>query len=153
MRTKKIWAVFSGLGFALLATSAIESSRAKPDIVDPIIAIGSLIAAVGIGFSIYVAMILSKNRKNFRTVGIYNIIRHPMYLSGIIGELGLVIVSVRVSLISTLIESIFGIIFFFVASRTEDRYNIDKFGKKYEEYMKRVPALNLIKALSLLQNK
>jgi len=35
----------------------------------------------------------------------------------------------------------------FIASRTEDNYNIEKFGTQYEEYIRKVPALNFLKGL------
>ena len=39
------------------------------------------------------------------------------------------------------------ILCFWLASKREDDYNIEKFGDSYEEYMKRVPMWNFFKRL------
>ncbi|PWB56512.1 MAG: hypothetical protein C3F06_01110 [Candidatus Methanoperedenaceae archaeon] len=149
MKTKKAWALFSGLGYALIAASAMEVARAKPKITDPINVASFAIAGIGICILIYTLVILStnNNKDSIITAGIYKVVRHPLYLSGITFGVGLVFLSLSTSSLSRLIEAVLGMLCLFFASRTEDNYNIEKFGNVYEAYMRKVPALNFLKGL------
>ncbi|MFZ3385394.1 MAG: isoprenylcysteine carboxylmethyltransferase family protein [Candidatus Methanoperedens sp.] len=147
MKTKKAWALFSGTGYALIAASTMEVVRAKPNTADLINVVGFIIAGIGICFLIYTVIILSTNNKTDSIIssGLYKIVRHPLYLSGIILGIGLVLLSLSASSLSQLIEAVLGMLCLFFASRTEDNYNIEKFGNQYVEYMRKVPALNFLK--------
>ena len=73
--------------------------------------------------------------------GIYSIVRHPMYLSGICLILALILISQH------WLSPIFGIptiVFFYLSMPQEEQSNIQKFGNDYVAYMKRVPRMNLI---------
>ena len=155
MKTKKEWALFSGTGYALMAASTMEVVRAIPNTADLISVVGFIIAGTGICLLIYTVIILSTNNKKDSIIssGLYKIVRHPLYLSGIILGIGLVLLSLSASSLSQLIEAVLGIICLFFASRTEDNYNIEKFGNQYKEYMRKVPALNFLKKLKKLFSK
>lgn len=105
MKTKKAWAI-SGIGYAFIAASTMEMVRAKPDIADLINVVGFIIAGIGICFLIYTVLILStKNKTNsIISSGLYKIVRHPLYLSGIILGIGLAFLSL--SSLSQLIEAV-----------------------------------------------
>ena len=71
--------------------------------------------------------------------GIFKIIRHPLYLGLSLSTIGFLFAYQAVALI---IIGIVAIIFFYIASRVEDSYNIKKFGREYIEYMEGVPLWN-----------
>jgi protein-S-isoprenylcysteine O-methyltransferase Ste14 len=147
MKTKKAWAIFSGIGFALMAIFTIDAVRVKPSIDDLINFIAIAIMGIGICISVYTGVILSIKKGSLNTTGIYNVVRHPLYLSGIVWAIGLIILSLSTLSISRLIGAVLAIVCFILVSRMEDNYNIEKFGKDYEEYMEKVPALNFLKYL------
>jgi len=73
--------------------------------------------------------------------GIYAIVRHPMYLSGILFFISLVLISQHWL---SLIFSIPVIVYFYISTWSEERSSIEKFGEAYRSYMKKVPRINLI---------
>jgi protein-S-isoprenylcysteine O-methyltransferase Ste14 len=76
---------------------------------------------------------------------IFRIVRHPMYL-------GTAIFAIAFTLLTQTIPSaVLGIVSVFccwMAARKEDAFNIEKFGKSYEEYMDKVPMWNAFRGLS-----
>lgn len=76
--------------------------------------------------------------------GIFGIIRHPVYLAGAIWSIVLILWA------QSLLPLIFGIaasVFWWMACKQEDRYNLKKFGDEYRSYMARVPMWNIFKGL------
>jgi protein-S-isoprenylcysteine O-methyltransferase Ste14 len=70
------------------------------------------------------------------TQGIFSKIRHPMYLSLIAMEFGMAIAwGIVWMLIPVIISSILTIL----TALNEEQFLLEKFGKQYEEYMKKVP--------------
>ncbi len=74
--------------------------------------------------------------------GVFSIIRHPIYLSVILLDLGLIIFTF--SFYSILIWVII-IIFYYKISKFEEKLLIARFGQEYEEYIKKVPMFLPIK--------
>ena len=70
---------------------------------------------------------------------IFKILRHPLYLGLSLITIGFLFAYQAIALI---IIGIVAVIFFYVASRVEDSYNIKKFGTRYVGYMKEVPMWN-----------
>jgi protein-S-isoprenylcysteine O-methyltransferase Ste14 len=70
------------------------------------------------------------------TNGVFSIVRHPLYLASILTYLGLIILTL--SLLSFIIW-IIAIIFYYYISRHEEKLLLSRFGKEYEDYMKKVP--------------
>ena len=73
--------------------------------------------------------------------GIYAIVRHPMYLSGILLILSPMLVSQH------WLSVIFGIpimVYFYASMRSEEQSNIEKFGDDYKRYTQKVPRMNFI---------
>jgi len=75
------------------------------------------------------------------TTGIYSIVRHPQYLSGILLGLSFILISQH-WLVLTL--GIPFIAIFCIAALDEDRSCVDKFGDSYKDYMKEVPRFNFL---------
>jgi len=68
--------------------------------------------------------------------GVFNITRHPIYLSEILLYLGLLMLSI--SLAAALVW-IIAILFLHSISRYEERQLLTRFGEEYEQYMQEVP--------------
>ena len=76
--------------------------------------------------------------------GVYGIVRHPLYFGTSVWTAGVMLV------FPSILSSLLGvacIICFWMASKKEDAFNIEKFGDAYKEYMKRVPAWNAFKII------
>jgi len=73
--------------------------------------------------------------------GIYSIVRHPQFLAGMLWSLAFILISQHWLV---LVLGIPVIIIFYIGGLEEDRYGVAKFGKKYEDYIKRVPRFNFI---------
>lgn len=67
---------------------------------------------------------------------VFNIVRHPIYLSEILLYLGLLILNIS---LAAAVVWIIGIVFLHYISRYEESLLLARFGKEYEQYMKEVP--------------
>lgn len=79
--------------------------------------------------------------------GIYAVVRHPMYLSGILIIFALMLISQH------WLSAIFGVpimVYFYVSMRSEEKSNIEKFGDDYKAYMQRVPRMNFLLGVARL---
>lgn len=76
--------------------------------------------------------------------GVYSIIREPMTLGMAIWSIALIILFQ--SLVSLVLGAV-SFLCFWMSARTEDEYNIRKFGEAYKEYSRRVPLWNVFKGL------
>jgi protein-S-isoprenylcysteine O-methyltransferase Ste14 len=99
-----------------------------------ILAISQYIAVSG------VKIVFGEIRETPRVItkGVFSFVRHPVYLGSILAFLGLIVMTL--SLLSVIIWLI-GIIFYYRISRYEERLLLSRFGKEYEDYMKKVPML------------
>lgn len=73
--------------------------------------------------------------------GVYGIVRHPQYLSG-------VLICVALPLISqhwlVPVPGVVAAVQYYLLALAEEKHNIDKFGDSYKNYMQRVPRMNFI---------
>ena len=109
-------------------------------------------ALLWLGIGLFVVTILSLRRGGKPTSGwektteltrsgIHSLVRHPLQLSGILGACG---TAVWQPALLVLVLSAVSVTCFALAARTEDQFNVAKFGEPYRVYMKQVPALNLL---------
>jgi len=77
--------------------------------------------------------------------GIYSIVRHPQYLSGILLGFSFVLISQHWLVLILAIPFMF---IFYIAALDEDRHCIREFGESYREYIKVVPRINLISGIA-----
>ncbi|MBN1532295.1 MAG: isoprenylcysteine carboxylmethyltransferase family protein [Spirochaetes bacterium] len=68
--------------------------------------------------------------------GVFNVVRHPIYLSEILLYLGLLMLSLSLAASVVLCA---GIVFLHYISRHEERLLLARFGETYEAYMRDVP--------------
>jgi protein-S-isoprenylcysteine O-methyltransferase Ste14 len=83
--------------------------------------------------------------------GIYAVVRHPIYVSFMFYVVGLMLISQH------WLSVIFGIpiiVFFYQCMLKEERYDIEKFGDDYKQYMQKVPRMNfLIGVIRLIRHR
>jgi len=74
--------------------------------------------------------------------GIYAIVRHPQYTGGVLAIFLTTILWYPHWLFGGL--GVLGTVAVWLGCREEDKYLVEKFGKDYKAYMKRVPQMNFI---------
>jgi protein-S-isoprenylcysteine O-methyltransferase Ste14 len=97
---------------------------------------------LGIGASFVVLSILTLRRKGTSKVidsGVYGIVRHPMYLGGLIMFLSHILFGQNWMIAIT---TFIGVICCYFIILSGDQRNIEKFGDEYKSYMKSVPRMN-----------
>lgn len=141
MKNKKAWGIFSGVGFALSASLLVDVARMKPDFFNPIAFIGLIISMIGAGIALNSVLWLSvkKGGLPLKNEGVYKFARHPMYLGGIFFVIGLWFTLIPSSLSQSILSGL-SVACFFIASRLEDNFNIEKFGEDYKKYILEVSA-------------
>jgi protein-S-isoprenylcysteine O-methyltransferase Ste14 len=74
--------------------------------------------------------------------GVYGIVRHPLFLGSSIFMLGSVLV---LQLVQAVVLGLAAVFCFWMASRKEDAFNMEKFGDAYRKYMDEVPMWNIFR--------
>ena len=105
----------------------------------------ALLAAGALLFIFAVVTLRNKRANGLVDTGIYGIVRHPMYLGGMImffshpflGQHWIVFLSTAVAIGCCYRSMVLG-----------DRRNVAKFGEDYIRYMKRVPRMNAFLGLA-----
>ena len=99
-----------------------------------------LFIAVWLGFSALkeLSIKVSETHRPIKVVntGIYNVVRHPQYLAGILGHISL---SFLLQAFYSLLVTPFVMTVIYFISWKEERELIREFGKDYEKYMNQVP--------------
>ena len=82
--------------------------------------------------------------------GLYSIVRHPQYLAGIFWSIALVFLSQHWIVDILFVPVVFTTYF---DSLKANKNLIEKFGEEYENYMKKVPGLNVLWGIVKLVNR
>ena len=100
----------------------------------PVFLISGIFAQAGL------KKVFGEERKELQVIssGVFGIVRHPIYLGSILVFLSFVIVSLSVF---ALIIWLVIVIFYYYLCRYEEMILIEKLGKDYRDYMKKVPML------------
>ncbi len=117
-----------------------------PPTIKVLVCVGFIL--LGAGILLLIVAIVTLRRKGTAKVidtGIYSIVRHPIYLAGIVmffshiflGQHLVVLVSTAAAIVCCYVSMVYG-----------DQYNIEKFGDDYVQYMKRVPRMNFAAGLT-----
>jgi protein-S-isoprenylcysteine O-methyltransferase Ste14 len=122
-----------------------------PPIFKQLVFVGFILLGFGI-FLLILALVTLRKKGTDRIIdtGIYGIVRHPIYLAGMImffshiflGQHWIVVVSTGIAIGCC-----------YVAMRSGDRRNLEKFGDDYAQYMKKVPRMNFVAGLTRLTKK
>jgi protein-S-isoprenylcysteine O-methyltransferase Ste14 len=154
IRKRIVFEVEMALGVgSLWAAIFVPKSFEFPDLVPWPVALSLAgYALLWLSIGLFVVTILSLRRggkptsgwertTELTTSGIHGLVRHPMQLSGLLGACG---TAVWQPLLVVLVLSAVSVTCFALAARTEDRFNVAKFGEPYRIYMQQVPSLNLL---------
>ena len=116
----------------------------------PFLYLGLVILVLGITFVIWTSLSRRKgcilaeksiSKENLVKSGPYAFVRHPEFLGHILIVSGLVLIS---QLWISLFVGVILIVLLYIAMLDEEKKNIEKFGAAYEDYMKKVPRINLL---------
>lgn len=114
-------------------------------IIEELVVVGWIILGVGALFVfLSIFTLRRKGISNIIDSGIYGIVRHPMYLGGVVMFLSHIFFFQN-SIIA--INAIVAIVCVYLIIRSADQRNIEKFGDAYKRYMQSVPAMNLFAGL------
>ena len=83
-----------------------------------------------------------EDTSEFIDIGIYEVVRHPIYLAAMVAAVGAILVNFSLSAIA--LNSV-AISLFVMTSIAEDKFNLEKFGDPYRDYLERVARLNFLR--------
>lgn len=77
----------------------------------------------------------------FIDIGIYRVVRHPIYLAAMVGAIGAMLVNFS---LQAMVLNLAAVFMFVKTCIAEDEFNLGKFGDSYRDYVERVPRLNFL---------
>jgi len=114
----------------------------KVPVMEELIIVGWIL--LGIGALFVMLSVLTLRRKGTTNVtdsGVYGVVRHPMYLGGMVMFLSHIFFGQNwIVVISTII----GVYCCYLLIQSEDQKNIEKFGDDYKRYKEKVPRMNFV---------
>ena len=165
MMLKMRWILFSVGGFMTSFTETRRLYRSDIPIDSFWVCLGLIVVAIGLAVSIYTVVVLQLSVRHPgkpATRGPYNLVRNPLYLSGIVVNVGLLIVATYIALLDlehainpfqVILICVGGILSYWLAAYMEERYNLIKFGETYQRYAKKVPRLDPIEGWRRLNQR
>ena len=107
-----------------------------------LIIIGWILLGIGSLFVLLSVLILRrKSTSNVTDSGVYGVVRHPMYLGGMVMFLSHIFFGQNwIVVISTVV----GVYCCYLLIQSEDQKNIEKFGDDYKRYKGKVPGMNFV---------
>ncbi len=162
---RKIFEIFAGCGIAICLTLLIFGLfgwfwyQPSQLILMILQLAGGVLYVLAIGITVISLISLRLHGEPERGVedtttlierGIFRVIRHPLYFGLMFWSLGLILV---IQSILALILGVVAILCLWLAARTEDQYNVTKWGDSYSAYIRRVPRFNFITGLRRLRSK
>jgi protein-S-isoprenylcysteine O-methyltransferase Ste14 len=130
------------IGIAFFLNILLPYSLDMVPIIERLLIVGWIM--LGIGMSFVVLSILTLRRRGTSRVvdyGVYGVVRHPMYLGGLIMFLSHVFFFQNWIVA---INSSAAVICCYLLIVSEDQRNIKRFGSDYKRYMKDVPRMNFL---------
>ena len=111
-------------------------------VIEELIVVGWLLLGVGALFVLLSVLTLRrKGTTNVTDSGVYGVVRHPMYMGGMVMFLSHIFFGQNwIVVISTVV----GVYCCYLLIQSEDQQNIEKFGDDYKRYMEKVPRINII---------
>jgi protein-S-isoprenylcysteine O-methyltransferase Ste14 len=120
-------------------------------VIEELIVIGWIV--LGIGALFVVLSVFTLRRKGTSQVtdsGVYGIVRHPMYLGGLVMFFSHVFFGQNLMIV---FNTVIGVICCYLIILSGDQRNIEKFGDEYEQYMQKVPRMNFIAGIFRLARR
>lgn len=111
-------------------------------VMEELIIVGWMLLGIGALFVLLSVLALSrKGTTNVTNGGVYGVVRHPMYLGGMVMFLSHIFFGQNwIVGISTIV----GVYCCYLLIQSEDLQNIEKFGDDYKLYMGKVPDMNFV---------
>lgn len=113
-----------------------------PSIVKELIVVGWVILGIGALFVVF--SIVTLRRKGISKIidsGVYSIVRHPMYVGGMVMFFSHIFFGQNLIVV---ISTIIAIVCCYLIILSGDQRNIEKFGDDYKRYMQKVPRMNVL---------
>jgi protein-S-isoprenylcysteine O-methyltransferase Ste14 len=113
-----------------------------PSIVKELIVVGWVILGIGALFVVF--SIVTLRRKGISKIidnGVYGVVRHPMYVGGMVMFFSHVFFGQNLIVV---ISTIIAIVCCYLIILSADQHNIEKFGDDYKRYMQKVPRMNFL---------
>ena len=136
------------IGIAFFLNMLLPYSLDMAPSIEGLLVVGWIM--LGIGMSFVALSVLTLRRMGTSRVvdsGIYGIVRHPMYLGGLIMFLSHVLFFQNWIIV---ISSTVAAICCYLLILSEDQRNMESFGSSYKRYMKAVPRANFL--LGIIQS-
>lgn len=153
VRSRQFYEIYMACGLGIYFSLIVLGWIWKTIDIRPLLYIGYAVIVLGIAFVIPSFISLKHKGKpesgwESTTMiidsGVYRIVRHPLYLGSAIATLGIMLV---IQSVPSTILGFIAIFCFWMASKGEDTFNINKFGDGYKEYMKKVPMWNAFRGI------
>jgi len=113
-----------------------------PPTIGELVVVGYTILGIGaLFFILSVFTLRRKGTSNLVYSGVYGIVRHPMYLGGMVMFFSHIFLGQNWMVA---ISTILGIVCCYLIIRSADQRNIEKFGDAYKRYMQKVPGINFL---------
>jgi len=153
IRKRMVQEIYMACGLGVYFSLILLGWAWKTIDIRPLLYIGYTLIVLGIAFVISSFVSLKyrgKPESGWETTtvlidsSVFGIVRHPLYLGSAISMTGVILV------IQSVLSTILGLVAifcFWMASRKEDVFNIEKFGDTYKDYMRRVPMWNVFQGL------
>jgi len=153
IRKRMVQEIYMACGLGVYISLILLGWVWKTIDIRPLLYIGYTLIVLGIAFVVSSFVSLKYRGKpesgwEITTVlidsGVFGIVRHPLYLGSAISMTGVILV---IQSVPSTILGLVAIFCFWMASRKEDVFNIEKFGDTYKDYMRRVPMWNVFQGL------
>jgi protein-S-isoprenylcysteine O-methyltransferase Ste14 len=140
--TLKETVLLSIVGITVILNGVLSRLLESPSVLDELRIVAWI--SFGIGCALVILSMVTLRSKGTKAVidsGIYAVVRHPMYLSGIFFYVW-IILEAQHWIIAIL--SIVGIVCVYWLTKIEEERCIERFGDAYKDYMESVPRANLL---------
>ena len=111
-------------------------------IIEELVVVGWIILGIGAVFVVF-SIVTLRRRGTSKIIdsGIYGIVRHPMYVGGMVMFFSHIFLGQNWIVV---ISSITAIVCCYLIILSGDQRNIEKFGDDYKRYMEKVPRMNFV---------
>ena len=110
--------------------------------IEELITVGWILLGIGAVFVLLSVFTLRrKGTSNVTESGVYGVVRHPMYLGGMVMFLSHIFFGQNWMI---MISTIVGVVCCYLLIQSGDQRNIEKFGDEYKRYMQKVPRMNFL---------
>jgi steroid 5-alpha reductase family enzyme len=154
VRARQFYEVYMACGLGIFFSIIVLGLMVwKDDQIAPVAYLGLVLYVPGVALVAYSFITLKRKGKpesgwepttTLIDSGVYRVVRHPLYLGSALFTVGIMLI---VQSIPSTVLGLVAVFCFWMVSRGEDKFNVEKFGDAYRQYMKEVPAWNAFKVM------